>query len=171
MELDDVYVSKNNIASDVREKICMTMLHYGYEIVDALVIDISPADPKIKASMNEINASKRLKEAMAYKAESAKIQKVKTAEAHCEALYLSGIGTAKERTAISQGLNSSLIGLASISEEMNAQEAMNILLVGQYLDMISRVGGNSLLLEYSPSVLNNLKDFRPTDIESKNEKT
>ena len=50
--------------------------------------------------MNEINASKRLKYAVAERAEGDKILQVKSAEADAEAKYLSGVGVAKQRKAI-----------------------------------------------------------------------
>ena len=50
--------------------------------------------------MNEINASKRLKYAVAERAEGDKILQVKAAEAEAEAKYLSGVGVAKQRKAI-----------------------------------------------------------------------
>lgn len=56
----------------------------GYEIRNTLVTDLSP-DSKVKASMNEINASRRLKEAAAHKAEADKTKQVKAAEAEAEA--------------------------------------------------------------------------------------
>ena len=56
----------------------------GYEIRNTLVTDLSP-DNKVKASMNEINASRRLKEAAAHKAEAEKTKQVKAAEAEAEA--------------------------------------------------------------------------------------
>jgi len=96
LELDDVFGAKCDIASKVLYGIRDVMQAYGYEIRNTLVVDIAP-DEKVKASINEINASKRLKEAILYQAESEKIQRVKHAEAHCEALYLSGIGISKAR--------------------------------------------------------------------------
>lgn len=56
----------------------------GYEIKNTLVTDLSP-DNKVKASMNEINASRRLKEAASHKAEAEKTKQVKAAEAEAEA--------------------------------------------------------------------------------------
>ncbi len=50
--------------------------------------------------MNEINSSKRLKYAVAEKAEGDKILQVKAAEAEAESKYLSGVGVAKQRKAI-----------------------------------------------------------------------
>jgi hypothetical protein len=50
------------------------------------VTDLSP-ESKVKASMNEINASRRLKEAASHKAEADKIRQVKGAEAEAEDRY------------------------------------------------------------------------------------
>ena len=57
----------------------------------------------IKA-MNEINASKRMKEAAYQRAEGEKVVKVKRAEAEAESMYLSGVGVARSRKAIMDGL-------------------------------------------------------------------
>jgi hypothetical protein len=54
--------------------------------------------------MNEINSSKRMKEAAYQRAEGEKVVKVKRAEAAAESMYLSGIGVSKERKAIMDGL-------------------------------------------------------------------
>lgn len=54
--------------------------------------------------MNDINASKRDKEAAYQRAEGEKILKVKRAEAESESMYLSGVGVANQRRAIMNGL-------------------------------------------------------------------
>jgi hypothetical protein len=54
--------------------------------------------------MNDINASKRLKEAAYQRAEGEKVLKVKQAEAEAESMYLSGVGVSKQRMAIMDGL-------------------------------------------------------------------
>jgi len=84
LELDEAFSSKEDIASDVKERLTNVMQEYGYEIRNTLVTDISP-DAKVKASMNEINASRRLKEAASHKAEADKTKQVKAAEAEAEA--------------------------------------------------------------------------------------
>lgn len=48
------------------------MKEYGYQILQALVTDMDP-DRRVKEAMNEINASKRLREAATNKAEADKI--------------------------------------------------------------------------------------------------
>lgn len=58
--------------------------------------------------MNQINAAKRLREAAAEKAEAEKILQVKAAEASAEAKYLNGLGIARERKAIVEGLRDSV---------------------------------------------------------------
>ena len=62
----------------------ISLVSTGYEIRNTLVTDLSP-DNKVKASMNEINASRRLKEAASHKAEAEKTKQVKAAEAEAEA--------------------------------------------------------------------------------------
>jgi regulator of protease activity HflC (stomatin/prohibitin superfamily) len=97
--LDDAFASKDDLASSVLHSLQDTMKEYGYEIRNTLVTDLAP-DARVKASMNEINASRRLKEAAAHKAEADKTKLVKGAEAEAEARYLSGLGVARQRKAI-----------------------------------------------------------------------
>ena len=70
--------------------------------------DLSP-DSKVRDAMNEINASKRLKEAAFQRAEGEKVVKVKRAEAEAESMYLSGVGVARQRKAIMDGLKDSIV--------------------------------------------------------------
>lgn len=66
--------------------------------------------------MNEINASKRLKEAAYQRAEGEKILKVKKAEAEAESMYLSGVGVARQRQAIMNGLKYDLLLFSSVDK-------------------------------------------------------
>lgn len=97
--IDDAFASKDDIAGSVLSQLQHVMKEYGYEIMNTLVTDLSP-DARVKASMNEINAARRLKEAAAHKAEADKTKQVKGAEAEAEARYLSGLGVARQRKAI-----------------------------------------------------------------------
>lgn len=156
MELDESFASKKEIAEAVLSQLQNIMKDYGYEILNALVTDLSP-DARVKASMNEINASKRLKEAASHKAEADKVQQVKTAEAEAEARYLSGLGVARQRKAIVSGLQSSV---SEFSEEVpgaTPKDVMDILLLTQYFDTLSVVGANSMILEHDPSTVANLQ--------------
>jgi len=61
MDLDEAFVSKDEVGSAVLAQLRDVMKDYGYEINKTLVTDLAP-DNRVKASMNEINASRRLKE-------------------------------------------------------------------------------------------------------------
>jgi len=149
MELDEAFASKKEIADAALSQLETVMKDYGYEILNTLVTDLSP-DARVKASMNEINASKRLKEAASHKAEADKVQQVKAAEADAEARYLSGLGVARQRKAIVQGLQSSISEFSETVDGVSSKDVMDILVLTQYFDTLGAVGANNLILEHEP---------------------
>mmetsp|Transcript_19805 Transcript_19805/g.46073 ORF Transcript_19805/g.46073 Transcript_19805/m.46073 type:complete len:283 (-) Transcript_19805:293-1141(-) len=156
MELDEAFASKQEIADSTLTQLKDVMKDYGYEILTTLVTDLAP-DSKVKASMNEINASRRLKEAASHKAEADKVRQVKAAEAEAEARYLSGLGVARQRKAIVQGLQASVSEFSDEVEGATPKDVMDILLLSQYFDTLSSVGANSLILEHDPATVANLQ--------------
>jgi regulator of protease activity HflC (stomatin/prohibitin superfamily) len=156
MELDEAFTSKDEVASAVLNQLRDVMKNYGYEIKQTLVTDLSP-NSKVKASMNEINASRRLKEAASHKAEADKIRQVKAAEAEAEARYLSGLGVARQRKAIIEGLKESVGTFSAEVKGMQAHDVMDILLLSQYFDTLNAVGANSMILEHDPGTVANLR--------------
>ena len=149
MELDEAFASKRKIDAATGDQLETVMKDYGYEILNTLVTDLSP-DARVKASMNEINASKRLKEAASHKAEADKVQQVKAAEADAEARYLSGVGVARQRKAIVTGLKASISEFSEEVDGVTSKDVMDILLLTQYFDTLKDVGANNILLEYEP---------------------
>merc|ERR1711998_279903 len=107
MELDQVFMSKEEVAQGVRHNLEDQMKDFGYQIVQTLVIDVNP-DQRVKGSMNEISANRRMKDAAQFKADAEKITLVKAAEADAERKHLSGTGVAKQRKAIVGGLRDSV---------------------------------------------------------------
>ena len=152
LELDEAFASKNEIAVAVRTQLENVMRDYGYAIQNTLVTDLAP-DARVKASMNEINASRRLKEAASHKAEADKTKQVKAAEAEAEARYLSGLGVARQRKAIVEGLQSSVSDFSSEVEGATPKDVMDILLLSQYFDTLSTIGANQLFLEHDPATV------------------
>lgn len=152
MELDEAFASKDEIATAVLQQLSEVMNEYGYEIRNTLVTDLAP-DSRVKASMNEINASRRLKEAASHKAEAEKTKQVKAAEAEAEARYLSGLGVARQRKAIVSGLQASVAEFSSEVTGASARDVMDILLLSQYFDTLSTIGANSLFLEHDPATV------------------
>jgi len=67
---------------------------------------------------------------------------VKSAEAEAEAKYLSGVGVAKQRKAIVDGLRSSIVDFSQNIEGVSTKEVMDLLLLTQYFDMIHHVGSS-----------------------------
>ena len=157
MELDEAFASKSDIADATLRQLESVMKDYGYEILNTLVTDMSP-DARVKASMNEINASKRLKEAASHKAEADKVQQVKAAEADAEARYLSGLGVARQRKAIVEGLQASVNEFKNDVSGVSPKDVMDILMLTQYFDTLSAVGANSMILEHEPASVANLSN-------------
>ena len=179
MELDQAFESKDDIARSVLESLQQVMKDYGYSIVNTLVTDLAP-DSKVKASMNEINAARRLKEAASHQAEADKVRQVKAAEADAEARYLSGLGVARQRKAIVKGLQASVSEFSSEVKGADPKDVskfaqkciyrfafsnphptsldeVDILLLSQYFDTLSTVGANSLILEHDPATVASLQ--------------
>jgi hypothetical protein len=69
MTIEEAFASKSTIADTIMERLFVCMREYGYEILAALVTNLSP-DEKVQAAMNEIEASKRLKQAIPHQAEA-----------------------------------------------------------------------------------------------------
>jgi len=139
LELDAVFEAKEELALAVKNALADTMTGYGYQIVQVLITDLDP-DQRVKNAMNEINSSKRLKYAVAERAEGDKILQVKAAEAEAEAKYLSGVGVAKQRKAIVDGLRSSIVDFQGTVHGSSTKEVMDLLLLTQYFDMVRDVG-------------------------------
>jgi len=157
MELDEAFASKSEIANATLHQLESVMKDYGYEIMNTLVTDMSP-DARVKASMNEINASKRLKEAASHKAEADKVQQVKAAEADAEARYLSGLGVARQRKAIVDGLQSSVNEFSGSVNGVTSKDVMDILMLTQYFDTLTAVGASNMILEHEPASVANLSN-------------
>ncbi|GMI20689.1 hypothetical protein TrRE_jg6267 [Triparma retinervis] len=156
IDLDDVFIQKAQIAESVMNQLRSEMTGYGYEILDTLVVDIDP-DRKVKNSMNEINASKRLRQAAHFKADADKIKQVKAAEAEAESRYLSGKGVARQRAAIVNGLKESVNDFRSDVKGTTASDVMDLLLLTQYFDLLKDVGCNTIFMNHSPDEVANLK--------------
>lgn len=139
LELDSVFEAKEDLALSVKNALTETMTKYGYQILQVLITDLDP-DQRVKNAMNEINSSKRLKFAVAERAEGEKILKVKSAEAEAEAKYLSGVGVAKQRKAIVDGLRTSIVDFTDGIKGTTSKDTLDLLLLTQYFDTIKDVG-------------------------------
>jgi hypothetical protein len=139
-ELDAVFEAKEELALAVKNALSETMTGYGYQILQALITDLDPDQRAVKNAMDEINSSKRLKFAVAKRAKGDKILQVKTAEAEAEAKYLSGVGVAKQRKAIVDGLKASIVDFSNNGSGSSTKEVMDLLLLTQYFELPNNNG-------------------------------
>ncbi len=161
LELDEAFATKDEIAHSVRDNTAEAMDSYGYKIVKTLITDLEP-DIHVKNSMNEINATARLRIAAVNKADAEKILEVKSAEAAAEAKYLSGVGVSRQRQAILAGLRDSVSDFSDKVEGTTPQDAMDLVLLTQYLDLLKDVGSDSsnqstIFLQHGPQTVAKLK--------------
>lgn len=140
--LDSAFEQKNDIARAVEEELEKAMSGYGFEIVQTLIVDIEP-DAQVKRAMNEINAASRLRVAANEKAEAEKILQIKRAEGEAESKYLSGLGIARQRQAIVDGLRDSVLAFSENVPGTSAKDVMDMVLVTQYFDTMKEIGASS----------------------------
>lgn len=140
--LDSAFEQKNDIAKAVEEELEKAMSGYGFEIVQTLIVDIEP-DAQVKRAMNEINAASRMRVAANEKAEAEKILQIKRAEGEAESKYLSGLGIARQRQAIVDGLRDSVIAFSENVPGTSAKDVMDMVLVTQYFDTMKDIGASS----------------------------
>ncbi|OAY69179.1 hypersensitive-induced response protein 4 [Ananas comosus] len=142
MNLDELFEQKGEVAKAVLEELEKVMGAYGYNIEQILIIDVIP-DPSVRKAMNEINAAQRLQLASVYKGEAEKVLLVKKAEAEAEAKYLAGVGVAKQRQAITDGLRENIVNFSHSVSGTSAKEVMDLIMVTQYFDTLKDLGNSS----------------------------
>ncbi|KAI3458263.1 hypothetical protein Pfo_014926 [Paulownia fortunei] len=142
MTLDELFEQKGDVAQAVLEELEKVMGAYGYNIEHILMVDIIP-DPSVRKAMNEINAAQRMQLASVYKGEAEKIFQVKKAEADAEAKYLGGVGVARQRQAITDGLRENILNFSHKVEGTSAKEVMDLIMITQYFDTIKDLGNSS----------------------------
>lgn len=164
IDMDKAFENKDTIGNQIKLDIANEMKNYGYLIISVLITDIEP-EKKVKDAMNDINASKRLKEATQEKAEAErirllmeaetnKIRIVKQAEAEAEAKHLQGVGVSRQREAILEGYRKGIHELGE-SLSIDSKDAMMLTLTTQYFDMLRDVGqhGSVTFIPHYPSAV------------------
>ena len=160
MELDSVFSEKDKIAVAVKTELSETMKQFGFDFIKALVTDIDP-DAKVKQSMNEINAAKRMKDAAREEAEAAKIRVIAAAEADMESKRLAGEGIALQRIAIANGLKESVAEVKlAMEDHVTSQDVMNMLFMTQHYETVAKLSENNtstIFMPYSPDNVGDLQ--------------
>jgi regulator of protease activity HflC (stomatin/prohibitin superfamily) len=141
MKLDDLYENKEQVAGAVEAELKESMEAFGYQIVIALVTDISP-DDKVKAAMNDINAAVREREAATARGDANKVIVIKAAEAEAASKQLQGEGIANERRAIAAGIKDSVEMLREVAG-VEPSDALATLTLTQQMDTLREIGAQA----------------------------
>ncbi len=153
LTLDTAFESKDDIAENVERRLSESMKRYGFKIVSTLVTDITP-DPRVRDSMNSINAAQRDKVAAQSLAEADKIKRVTQAQAESEAMRLHGEGVAAQRKAIANGIAEQYALLQEVGIHKTAEQ---LLMMTQYFDTMQNVAqegrSNVLFMPSNPGGL------------------
>ena len=163
MSLDDIFVSQESIALDLHRTLNGHMNQYGFIIQYVLLTRIHPND-HVRQSMNEIEASKRIKESIPHRAEAIKLECVKKAEGYAERCYLNGVGIARQRREMARGMVETVKTLNDNGDDtISTKATMDLLLLTQYLDVLTVIGGGSkVTVEDSSSDQNGSEDESPS---------
>lgn len=83
------------------------------------------------------------------------------AEADAESKYLSGVGVARQRKAIVEGLQTTVLEFSSQVPGTTSKDVMDLLLVTQYFDLLRELGkkdrGSTIFLPHGPDSVNTLR--------------
>lgn len=161
MNLDDVFQAKDTLNDAIRQQLNERMKTFGYDIRQALVVNLVP-DSTVANSMNEIVAQSKMREAASFVADAQKIVQVKSAEAESQAKFLTGKGVAAQRKAIINGLRTTVNEFSKDVRGATSADVMDVLLMTQYFDVLSKMGtggsGGTLFLPHGPNSIHSLRD-------------
>ena len=159
MAVDHVFAEKDKIALAVKERLQETITQFGFTIMQTLVNDIQP-DATVKEAMNKVNASARLREAAKNEAEAQKIRVIAQAEAEARAKELQGVGIARQRLAIANGLKESVQTCAEAG--ISPEEATKMVLLTQHYATVTAIGTHGkatvMLIPYSPQGMSQISE-------------
>ena len=85
----------------------------------------------------------RVRVAANEKAEAEKSLQIKRAEGEAESKYLAGLGIARQRQAIVDGLRDSVLAFSANVPGTSAKDVMDMVLVTQYFDTMNDIGASS----------------------------
>ncbi|MBS1701476.1 MAG: SPFH domain-containing protein [Armatimonadetes bacterium] len=151
MQLRDVFEHQDSIGNAVNEQLTISMSEFGFQIRNALVNEVRPAEEVVRA-MNAVQASENEKVAAKNQGEAQKFRTVLHAEAEAEAKRLQGEGIAAQREAIVRGLSISVESLKTAMPGADPQTLMNLVLINQYFDAMRDISqGEKAKVIFVPS--------------------
>ena len=102
----------------------------------------------------------RLRVAANEKAEAEKILQIKKAEGDAESKYLAGLGIARQRQAIVDGLRDTVLAFSENVPGTTSKDVMDMVLVTQYFDTLNEIGAssksNSVFVPHGPGAVKDI---------------
>ena len=161
ISLEDLFGNGEGISAVVRRELAVLTEGFGYCVLGGLVTDIDP-DPKVEASMNELNAAQRLRATATERGDAERILKVMAAEVNAQSMALQGHGIADHRRIVIASLRDSVGDFQKSVPGTTAKDVMNLVLMTQYFDMLREMraesGQTSILTPHSPGSLASLTE-------------
>lgn len=160
MTLDECFHNKEKIGQAVKAELETKLNPNGYRVLSVLVTEVD-FDENVKKEMNRINAAQRAQVAAQAEAEANRIKEVTAAKASAEAMELQGKGIANQRQAIIAGLRESVEDFQSAVPGSTPAQAMEMVVLVQYMDMMRDVAAKNakiIMLPSGPSAVGNLRE-------------
>jgi len=159
--LDDIFSDSGAIANELSESLNDAFNEHGYLVESVLISKIDP-NAHVRDSMNEVEASKRMRQAAPHKAQSIRIEKVKQAEAKAERFRLDGVGVANGRKAIAKGMQE-IAEAANEDSSVSTKALMDLLVLTNYYGVVSEIEGrdnaqSSMFLMHQPGIVAQLSE-------------
>lgn len=138
LSLDETFSNKQKISDDINYHLRPHFYELGYSIIQTLITDITP-DASVTSAMNDINVYKRMRETCGNIGDGNKIVTIKAAEANAEKLYLQGVGIARQRKAITEGMKEDVSAFTQNVQGATSKDILDLVVLGQYFDTITDI--------------------------------
>jgi regulator of protease activity HflC (stomatin/prohibitin superfamily) len=158
--LDDMFEQKEEMSQSVftaeskqtGQTVAAMIKAAGFTLHRVLIRGIEP-DAKVKAALNEINASQRMREATKHQADAQYITAVREAEADRDRKRLLGEGVSLQRLAIMNGYQEGVNKMAK-DFQLSPREVVDFVVKTQHLDTVEAIGKSpnckTLFLSHEP---------------------
>jgi len=159
--LDSMFAAKDELVVELMNELNQKVNPFGYLVYDVFVIDIVPADLKVRAAMNDVVASEKARIATTNRAQAQKQAKILAAEGEAKTRELEGAGVAAARRAIIGGLRSSVDDFQKDIPDAEPRDLLLTVLMTQYLDTLKEAaskGRNTFILPSSPGQMGDVEE-------------
>ena len=161
MDLDEAYADADTIAMHIQDTLHRQMADYGYEIVKALITNIEP-DQRVKDAMNNINAARSATRIAADRPGRRRRRRSRSRRPRARRRRCACRARAWRRSARRSPRGCRSRWRSSPSSGLDPKEAMALVALTQYTDMIRSLGEdgktNTILLPHSPAAVGSLMD-------------